>query len=113
MIELEQRPFTSGFGLDADGHTTLPHMSTLYSGAPKPEIDWAWHDLIGGKHESVLYSSRLWVTLVRSGRYFIVSKEEAISIFGDRYEETWSDEGGGYYSGYAARSHYLTTLLSY
>jgi len=54
MIELEQRPFTSGFGLDAEGHTTLPHMSTLYSGAPKPEIDWAWHDLIGGKHELAL-----------------------------------------------------------
>jgi hypothetical protein len=55
---------------------------------------------------SSLATASIELRIEYAGRYFTVSKEEAIDIFGNRYEELWSEFVGGYTAGY---DHFVFT----
>jgi hypothetical protein len=88
--------------VDEKGVINIPHSTWQFIGDPSPEIDLAWESLISGMYLRSLKSALCteeWI-----GRYFAITKDEAISIYGDRYEELWNAEVGGYTAGQAPRS---------
>ncbi|PIA88479.1 hypothetical protein CB0940_07019 [Cercospora beticola] len=73
--------FTGGAAFDEDGvpYRTFPEGSVQYVGPPTAEIDSAWEYLL-------------------SGRYFIITEQEAKEAFGSRYKDYYVEKD--FYTGY-------------
>ncbi|KIN09168.1 hypothetical protein OIDMADRAFT_48993 [Oidiodendron maius Zn] len=82
IISIHQREFT-GSPQFSNGAEYIPQGSeTLrYIGDPSPEIDDSWNALT-------------------RNRYFLLSDEEAYAAWGDSYKDFWSDQFGGYLTGF-------------
>ncbi|KAK2595877.1 hypothetical protein N8I77_013669 [Diaporthe amygdali] len=80
-IETERRTFTGAPAIRRNGTVYVPHQDSVrYVGAPSPEIDHAWEQLVGG-------------------RYFLITEEEAKATWGTDYRDYWSEARGGYVLG--------------
>lgn len=68
-----------------------------YVGEPSPLIDQNWDTLTWGKlfKESIPEG----FILIVSGRYILVTEDEAHAAWGEDIDEFWDDQRGGYVAG--------------
>ncbi|KAK0718662.1 hypothetical protein B0T26DRAFT_713864 [Lasiosphaeria miniovina] len=83
-IHVAQTRFTGGPAFDEKGDMYIPHPSpVLYVGDPAthPEVDYNWDNLT-------------W------GRYVLITREEAVSSWGEDIDSYWDEQRGGYVAGF-------------
>lgn len=93
-----------------NGTFAVPNPGSVrYTGTPSREVDEAWEDLTRGTCYVPTTKLHLWTLLTARyiciGRYFRITKEEAIEAFGEARDEYWNDAVGGYMAGYVWRCH--------
>jgi hypothetical protein len=96
-IQAYERRFNGAPSFDEDGNIYVPHPEpTMFVGDPRihPEIDENWDNLTWGKSSTLLErSNRL------SGRYILITKEEAVQTWGENIDDYWDHQRGGYVAG--------------
>ena len=89
------RSFTGAPADSKNGDIFVPHPDAVkYTEIPSPEFDHTWAKLVEGK-----FPTRIWYSLESinnffSGRYFLVTEEEAKEAWDHDYENYWSYDRG-------------------
>ncbi|KAI1842108.1 hypothetical protein JX266_011641 [Neoarthrinium moseri] len=80
-VGIESKTFTGAPAIRSNGTVYVPHQDGIrYVGAPSPQLDHAWEQLVGG-------------------RYFLITEQEAKATWGPDYRGYWSQARGGYVLG--------------
>jgi hypothetical protein len=102
---VEQISFTGSPRFREDGSEFVPDQEKQpqYVGDPSRAMDHAWASLTFGEHFSdVILLGRYFIAILTppTGRFILLTEEEARQAWGEEYINYWSPYHGGYVAGY-------------